>query len=154
MTADDDSAPDTPLENFLTHRLARIHAKLTAKDSRLLRKHAGITSTQWRILSSLGCHGSCTSAQLSRLALMDKGLISRTVKTLQAGGLVTTRRKGTDNRALYLDLTEDGRDIHVRMLPLMQARQIALQAYLEELPSDILNRVFDRLERAAEDPAL
>lgn len=154
MTDDATSIQMTPLEQFLTYRLARIQSKLTAKDSRMLRELAGITTTQWRIIAILGSHGLCTAAQLSRIATMDKGLISRTVKSLQAEGLISTSRKATDNRAMYLDLTVAGRDIFDRMMPRMQARQTALRAYLQDLPSDVLNRAFDCLERAADDPAV
>lgn len=143
-----------PTEQFLPDRLARIQSKLNAQVSRILREHAGITSTQWRIIAFIGSHGSCTSAQLSRVAEMDKGLVSRTVKSLQADGLIHATRKESDNRAMYLDLTKAGRAIFDRTMPRMEARQVALNAYLADSLSEELKRAFDRLERAAEDPAI
>ncbi|WP_300532301.1 MarR family winged helix-turn-helix transcriptional regulator [uncultured Mameliella sp.] len=143
-----------PLANFLTYRFARVQSKLNAQASRILREHSGVTITQWRIIAVIGDGGHCTSAQLSRMTAMDKGLISRNVKSLSAEGYLTVTRDRTDNRALYLDLTDKGREIFARTMPRMQARQKALRAYLNESQLDLLMQTFDTLEKAAEDPSV
>ncbi|MDD9730586.1 MarR family winged helix-turn-helix transcriptional regulator [Mameliella sp. AT18] len=141
-----------PLANFLTYRFARVQSKLNAQASRILREHSGVTITQWRIIAVIGDGGPCTSAQLSRMTAMDKGLISRNVKSLNAEGYLSVTRDQTDNRALYLDLTEKGRKVFERTMPRMQARQKALRAYLDKSQIDLLMQTFDTLEKAAEDP--
>ena len=73
---------------FLTFRLARVQAKLNAQSSRILKDHAGITLTQWRLLALIGNAGRTTAAVLSREVAMDKGLISRNIKTMVSDGLV------------------------------------------------------------------
>lgn len=154
MTGEDTPGekPLAPLGQFLTYRMSRVQAKLNAQASRILRDHAGITITQWRIIAVLGDGGSCTAAQLSRMTAMDKGLISRNVKTLHAEGLITVTRDRNDNRALHLDLTDKGRQVFDHTIPRMRARQKALRAHLDDVDQDVLMRAFDKLEVAAEDP--
>ncbi|MBY6115204.1 MarR family winged helix-turn-helix transcriptional regulator [Mameliella alba] len=141
-----------PLANFLTYRLAKVQSKLNAQASRILRDHAGLTITQWRIIAVLGDGGRCTSAQLSRMTAMDKGLISRNVKSLSNEGYLSITRDEADNRALHLDLTDKGREIFERTMPRMQARQQALRSYIDPTQIVVLMQAFDALERAAEDP--
>lgn len=143
---------DAPIAQFLTYRLSRVQARLSAQASRILRDHAGITITQWRIIAVLGEGARRTSAQLSRMTAMDKGLISRNVKSLAAEGLISVTRDRNDNRALYLGLTDKGRRVYDHTMPRMRARQEALRAYLEDGEEDALTRALDKLERAAEDP--
>jgi DNA-binding MarR family transcriptional regulator len=150
----DDHPSPAPLETFLTYRLARVQSKLNAQATRILRDHAGITLTQWRILAVIGDAGSCTAAQLSRNTSMDKGLISRNVKTLIAQGFLSSQRDAFDNRAQHLDLTDKGQDVYQRTIPRMRDRQTALRAYLTPDDEAVLLRVFDNLERACDDPSI
>lgn len=143
--------PTLPLTDFLTYRLARVQAKLNAQASRILREHAGINLTQWRIIIVLGEIGICTSAQLSRLTTMDKGLISRNVKSLTAEQIVKATRDATDNRAFNLGLTAKGQEIFHHTMPRMRARQEHLRAHLEPAEFEILMTAFTKLEKAAED---
>lgn len=156
MDVDEDVVPHSvvPLNRFLTYRLAKVQAKLSAQATRILRAHAGITITQWRIIAVLGDTGRCTSAQLSRLTEMDKGLISRSVKSLTAERMITVTRDASDNRALHLDLTAKGRETFERTIPRMRSRQMGLRAYLDEAEFDTLMRACEKLEKAAEDPEI
>ncbi|MGP6086870.1 MarR family winged helix-turn-helix transcriptional regulator [Antarctobacter jejuensis] len=146
--------PQAKLGQFLTYRMSRLQAKLNAQASRILRDHAGITITQWRIIAVLGDGGSCTAAQLSRMTAMDKGLISRNVKTLNSEGFITISRDSSDNRALHLNLTDKGHKVFDHTFPRMSARQTALRSYLDEIDPELLLLAFDKLERAAEDPTV
>ncbi|WP_417209685.1 MarR family winged helix-turn-helix transcriptional regulator [Antarctobacter sp.] len=156
MDVKDDAVPQSvvPLSNFLTYRLAKAQAKLNAQASRILRDHAGITITQWRIIAVLGDTGRCTSAQLSRLTAMDKGLISRNVKTLAVEGMITITRDTVDHRALHLDLTDKGRKTFDHTIPRMRDRQRALRAYLDDAEFATFMTACEKLEKAAEDPAI
>ncbi len=146
--------PQASLGQFLTYKISRVQAKLNAQASRILRDHSGITLTQWRIIAVLGDGGSCTAAQLSRMTAMDKGLISRNVKTLNTEGLIAISRDNNDNRALHLNLTGKGLAVFEHTFPRMRARQKALRSYLDEVDQELLSRAFDKLERAAEDPTV
>ncbi|MGR3366980.1 MAG: MarR family winged helix-turn-helix transcriptional regulator [Sagittula sp.] len=146
-------AGDAPAK-FLTFRLARVQAKLNAQSSRILKDHAGITLTQWRLLSLIGGAGRTTAAHLSREVAMDKGLISRNIKTLVTDGFVQVTLDPEDHRAQHLELTPHGLRVFQDTLPRMRARQDALRAHLDIEEELILDRALEKLERAAEDRAL
>jgi len=152
MAAKDMSADDTTqgIGQFLTFRLARAQAKLNAQAGRILKEHAGLTLTQWRLLALLGGFGASTAAQLSRMAAMDKGLISRNIKTLMEARLVVASQDPEDNRAQLLELTPRGQEIFTATLPRMRARQDILRAHLNSEEEEILLRALLKLERAAD----
>ena len=145
-----EAQPELQLQQFLTYRLARVQAKLNAQASRLLRDTAGITLTQWRILALIGIEGLQRSADLSRLAALDKGMISRNVKLLLQDELVLTEGDENDQRAQTLVLTEKGRKLVDRTLPVMRKRQALLRGALDAGELATLYRALDKLELAAD----
>ncbi|WP_161594621.1 MarR family winged helix-turn-helix transcriptional regulator [Marimonas lutisalis] len=140
-----------PLHQFLTYRLSRVQAKLNAQATRLLRDTSGITLAQWRVIALIGAAGQTRLSALAREAALDKGLVSRNLKTLIGDGLVSTRTDDSDHRAQILQLTRTGQDIYERTLPIMQARQKRLRDGLSETELESFRRVLDHLEIAAEE---
>ena len=152
MLDSEDSATDPgdlPLSRFLTYRLARLQARLNAQATRYLAKHADISLTDWRVIVLINDRGDTTLTRLTRDSGLDKGQISRKLKSLVSRGLIDSHQDDQDHRVQHLSLTTAGRSIVDQMLPLMQARQKHLSNALtaEELSS--LLRAIDKLEDAA-----
>ncbi|KUF09328.1 MarR family winged helix-turn-helix transcriptional regulator [Pseudoponticoccus marisrubri] len=143
-----------PLSHFLTYKMARVQAKLNAQTSRILRENVGITLTQWRLIALIGSAERTTAAHLSRLAAMDKGLISRNVKTLVGARLVASHRDTDDSRAHHLRLTAQGREVYDRMMPRMSTRQEKLRDRLTAEELEVFLAALDKLEAAADDPTI
>ncbi len=137
-----------PLQQFLTYRFSRLQAKLNAQGARMLAELAGITVTQWRIIALVGSHGRATSAELTRLGAIDKGLFSRNLKKLIAGGVIQTVVDKGDNRALQLSLSRRGQAIYDRVLPHMRERQFELKSGLSKQEEDVLFRALEKIEAA------
>ena len=144
-------AEELPTTRFLTYRMARVQAKLNAQASRLLREVAGLSLSQWRILSLIGSRVETTSSELTRISAMDKGLFSRKLKTLIGSGLVLADPDLNDSRVQRLRLTANGADLYRRTLPRMQARQQALRDRLTPEELRVFVRALDKLELAAEE---
>lgn len=147
----DDNADGAPIGQFLTYRMARVQAKLNAQATRLLKEEAGLTLTQWRLLALIGATGRATAAQLSRLAAMDKGLISRNLKCLTEAGLVVITPDSIDHRAQHLELSAEGKEIFESTLPRMHERQAALRSRLENDELRHFLSALEKLESAADD---
>ncbi|MEM9629570.1 MAG: MarR family transcriptional regulator [Pseudomonadota bacterium] len=141
---------DLPLHQFLTYRLSRVQAKLNAQASALLRKRAGLTISQWRILALVGAAGQTRLSELSRIAALDKGLLSRNLKTLVADGLVRSKQDDIDHRVQHLSLSDSGQALFETTLPRMRERQRHLRSSMTANELDVLNRVLDKLEIAAD----
>ena len=140
---------DIPLQQFLTYRISRVQAKLNAQANDLLRRHAGLTLSQWRILALLGAVGQTRLTDLARIAALDKGLLSRNLKVMIAEGFVTSKQDDLDHRIQHLTLTSKGLDLFDATLPKMRARQHHLRASLTSKELEMLYSAMDKLELAA-----
>lgn len=119
----DDTDTDTPLQDLLTYRISRLHARLNAHASGLLAEVAGISLVQWRVLVMLDAIGPSAAVEMVRLSAIDKGQLSRTVKIMQSDGLIVVA-PGTETwRSPKLEMTQKGREIFERTRPIMRARQ-------------------------------
>ena len=141
---------DLPLRRFVTYRISRVQAKLNAQATRLLRKASGITLTQWRVIALIGAAGQTQSSTLSKEAALDKGLLSRNLKTLIEDGVVLSKTNAGDHRVQILSLTNKGRAIFEKTLPVTRARQAQLRQGLSDEDLRVFHKVLDHLEIAAE----
>lgn len=151
-----DSAPDEmsfgdlPLHQYLTYRLSRVQAKLNTQGAKVLHDTVGLTLSQWRVIALVGAAGQTRLSDLARQAALDKGLLSRNVKTMIARGLVRARQDDLDNRVQHLSLTPEGKEVFSRALPVTRRRQKWLRAELTDDEIRTFRNVLDKLEIAAE----
>ena len=76
-----------------------IDAEMTEQD---------LTGAQWGPLLAIGRGLGNTAAELSRLACVDTGAMTRMLNRLQAKGLVRRQRCPKDARVVRLELTDEG----------------------------------------------
>jgi DNA-binding MarR family transcriptional regulator len=142
--------PNFELHRFITFRIARLHAKLNIQAARILQEKADLTLTKWRVISLIGNLGETNSAELVRISAMDKGLLSRRLKSLIDEGLVLSDIDKTDSRVHPLRLSAKGKALFDATQPHMRARQKGINAHLTEEEVETLFQIFDKLDRAAE----
>lgn len=104
-----------------------------------------------RVLFELHHHQPCSASDLIEAARMDKGYLSRVLKSFQKKGIVTRKQSKVDGRAFQLMLTLKGekefdklniasRDLVNSLLGLLSARDIsALISHMNGIKS-ILNK--------------
>ncbi|MDE0524391.1 MAG: MarR family transcriptional regulator [Boseongicola sp.] len=139
-----------PLEQRVSYRLARLHVKLNAQATRILRRHGGLTLVQWRVLVMLNAFTETTVGQVARMTRFDKALISRTVKSLIRAGLVKARLDDSDQRQQLLSMTASGTRVFDAAAPHMYARQDALLDSMDATQRDVMFDALDRLEEVAD----
>lgn len=139
------------LSQFLTYRISRLHSKLNAQASRILSASVGLTLNQWRMIAFIGGAEKITASELINYTAMDKGMVSRNVKSLIEAGLVLSAPHKVDHRIHVLSLSSAGKDIFDTALPVMRRRQTHLKKDISE--DDLANflRVMDVLEDAAKE---
>ncbi|OAJ54977.1 MarR family transcriptional regulator [Paraburkholderia ginsengiterrae] len=79
--------------------------------SKLYERHlseAGITSTQFSILRTLGRRSSLTMAELAKAMVMDRTTLVRALQPLFRRGFVAVPAQGQGNRRLHVELTSSG----------------------------------------------
>lgn len=141
---------DLPLHQYLTYRLSRVQAKLNAQGARVLHEAVGLTLSQWRVIALVGAAGQTRLSVLAREAALDKGLLSRNVKSLIAQGLILARQDDIDHRIQHLSLSAEGKRVFERALPVTRMRQEWLRADLTEEEIRTFRTVLDKLEIASE----
>ena len=92
------------LSNFLTYRIARVHQKLNVQATRILHDSVGLTLSQWRVIAFVGGAGEVIASELVKYTAMDKGLVSRNVKSLIESGLVSSSNHANDRWQLVYAL--------------------------------------------------
>lgn len=138
------------LRHFVTYRLARLQSKLNAQAIRKLRLNSNLSLTEWRILSIAAQSDETTLSSIARETELDKGQLSRAVKTLAAKDLLVSRVNSDDHRQNLLALTASGRTTFEQILPIMQKRQAGLTENFSSNDMATLLSLLDRLERAVD----
>ena len=144
------SQMERPLAQRVSYRLARLHVKLNAQATRILRRHGGLTLVQWRVLVMLNAFTETTVGQVARMTRFDKALISRTVKSLIRAGLVKARSDDADQRQQLLSMTASGARVFGAAAPHMYARQDALLESMDAAQREAMFDALDRLEQVAD----
>lgn len=145
----DSSHVDFDRHAFLTYRLAGLQNQLNAQATRVLGRHADITLTEWRLLLLISVFEKSSMAEITRDAAMDKGQVSRAVKSLEQKGYLATQADRNDARARVLKVTAEGLALKNRMLPRMERRQQRLTRDISAEDLAAMQRVLDALEDAA-----
>ena len=87
---------------------------------------------------------------MAKEAALDKSLLSRNLKTLIEQGVMASRTDAEDHRVQILSLTDKGRAIFEKTLPVTRARQTQLREGLTDEDLKVFHKVLDHLEIAAE----
>ncbi len=138
------------IRDRITFRLSRLNSRLNAQASRILRENFGISLTQWRVLVMVRALGQPTLTEIAGEGQLDKGQLSRCIRSMVAGGLVTARELESDHRKTRLRLTPEGEQLHRRAWPVMRSRQELLMGSMSETERQVVFDVLDRLDRIAE----
>ena len=142
---------NVPLRQMVTYRLTRLNAKMNAQAAKILKRTAGISQTQWRVMMLVTVLGPVSSARMAREIVMDKGQLSRTVKSMAANGMIRVEGSESDQRAHVISLTGSGRELFERARPAMRDRQARLADSLTREEQEILFRALEKLEHLADE---
>ncbi|MEO0402722.1 MAG: MarR family winged helix-turn-helix transcriptional regulator [Pseudomonadota bacterium] len=146
-------SPDTPpidLRSFLTFRLSRLQAQMNSQAQHILRAHSDVGQTEWRVLLLVHSRGESTMAHVVRDGEIDKAQVSRAVKGLTRKGYLDSRVDAGDHRQSILTLTPSGNDLYHGVVPHMRARQEHFTSGLSDAELDVMYKILDRLESAAQ----
>jgi len=97
---------------------------------------AGLTSGQFSLLMSLNRPEAPPLGDVAALLAMDRTTLTANLKPLVRRGFVDVSPDRADKRARRLALTEGGREVLARSLPIWQATQSAIEADLAA-PQDV-----------------
>jgi len=97
-----------------------------------------LSLTEWRVCAALQHAPHQRLSQLAEHTSAEPSTLSRVVDGLLQRGLLVRDRSDEDGRALALSLTESGRDLTLRIVPLAQLFERVALAGLNAAQADAL----------------
>ena len=144
------------VNEFLTFHLLRLSSVAKASVARAYLEPSGLSVPEWRLLASVANYSPLPFSDITAMTTMDKGQVSRTLRSAQAKGLVETELVPAERRGLgeagstsisrvIVSITPAGRELYARVMPVAQSYQAGIlnQMSVEErrVLLDVLQRV-------------
>ncbi|TDN59186.1 DNA-binding MarR family transcriptional regulator [Paraburkholderia sp. BL10I2N1] len=105
-------------EESVAYRMNQVRLLLcNAIDAQLAA--SGLSALQWGVLKALFDGRARTPTELYRILLSDSGAMTRQLDFLEKRGFVRRERNESDRRSVYLVLTDAGRTVTCKTLPLI-----------------------------------
>lgn len=106
------------LADFVPYLLSITSNSVSGRIAGIYRSRFGLKVPEWRVMAVLGDSGPLTQRELTAATVMDKVAVNRACKVLEERGLIAREPNAHDGRSHHLALTEEGRAMHGRIMPL------------------------------------
>jgi DNA-binding MarR family transcriptional regulator len=136
------------LTRFLPFRLNRLAAEISEQLATLYTERFQLDIPQWRVLATLSAGNGWTAKAIVASTRTHKSTISRAVESLTKRGLVESIQSPADKRAYGLRLTPQGRQLFLKLEPLVLDYEKRLMEQLGESDGRRLTRAVAALEQA------
>lgn len=120
------------ITDLLSYRLYLAANAMQRSASRIYKNEFNVSLGEWRALALLAATGPLTLNQLARLAGFDKGQMSRVISGLVDRRLVSRKDSPSGGRAISLDLTKKGLQLHKRIMKAAAERNEAFLSCLSD----------------------
>ena len=101
---------EVELHSLINVKLNVVNVKISRQIGQAVQSRANLRLPEWRIISLLSSTGSMSQADIRSNSGMDKGQISRTVKTMLVNELLSFEGQDAQARNVYLSLTYKRRE--------------------------------------------
>ena len=136
------------LTRFLPFRLNRLAAEISEQLSALYAERFEIDIPQWRVLATLSSGDGWTARAIVASTRTHKSTISRAVEALSRRGLIEAIQSSKDKRAYRLRLTPQGRQLFLKLEPLVLDYEKRLMEQLGETDGRRLAQAIVALDQA------
>jgi DNA-binding MarR family transcriptional regulator len=118
------------LSAFLPYQLAVASARISKGFAERYRAEFGLTIPEWRVLAHLAQSDAVSVREIHARVDMDKSKVSRAAARLESAGLIEKRENSGDRRLLDMRLTDKGRALIDRIVPIADAYQAEVLAQI------------------------
>lgn len=120
------------LSAFLPYQLAVASSRMSKGFADRYRAEFGLTMPEWRVLAHLAQSDAVSVREIHARVDMDKSKVSRAAARLETQGLIEKRENPDDRRLLDMRLTDKGRELIARIVPIADAYQAEILRKLGE----------------------
>ena len=133
-------------------RQLALTAKVVASEFNAALAEAGGSIPTWLVLNMLIHESWQSQHSIARALGIEGATLTRHLDALEAAGLVVRRRDERDRRAMHVEATEAGRELHGRLLGAAIAFDERLRTGLGEGELEQLRSLLLRLEANVSEP--
>jgi DNA-binding MarR family transcriptional regulator len=143
------AAAKAGLEQFLTYRMHVLNKLSDRGISERYQIKLEITLPEARVIASVGSFGPFSIMDLAKHANLDKSQASRAAEALIKRGLIAREPSSEDGRVVLISLTNEGRALFRKVMPIARKWNADLFACLDEAEKEAFGRALDKLIAAA-----
>lgn len=129
------------LDQFLPYQLSIASNAVSDRIAEVYREQFGLKIPEWRVMAVLGDKGALTQRELTDATVMDKVAVNRACKALEARELLVREPNRADGRSHHLELTEAGKAMHGRIMPLARQMEQRLFGALGDAERETFSRL-------------
>ena len=138
-------------EHFIPALLTIVSNKLASSASVVYRQSFGINATECRVILTLAVEPGISGQRISQVIGFDKGLVSRTVRSLEKLKYITVGQDEGGGRRTRLALTRAGHELNDRIIEIALGREkLLLSGFSKKetvLIISLLRRMLKNTER-------
>ena len=125
-------------------------AKEVVRQYRKPLQKLGLTYTQYVVMMVLWEHGGMTEGELGKKVRLDSGTLAPLLKRLEKQGMINRIRPDSNERKLYLSLTEKGEALKEQAVAVPQAMTGCIDLPEEELIQlkYLLDKALNKMEES------
>ncbi len=115
---------------------------------RRMEREFGLIRPEWTILICLNFQDGVNARDICEITEQPRNTISRAVRTLSEKGLISYKTDPGDARRTVLLLTQEGKQMHERIMPMFEEGERRMLACLTASEQQQLDGLLDKLTRA------
>ncbi len=147
---DQDRSDEFDLHSFFPYLVRIYYRAVSEAISDVYTEKFGLTVSEWRTMAVLGPHNSLSATQIVTQSSMDKVVVSRAIKGLQAHGFLKRDIDGDDRRRAVLRLTGQGQDLFTKLVPMVKKAEESCLQHLSTQERNTLVALMQRVRINAE----
>jgi len=141
---------DFELHALINVKLNVVNVKISRQIGQAVQSKANLRLPEWRIISRLASSGPMSQADIRGDIGMDKGQISRTVKTMLDNELLNFEGKDAQARNVRLCLTEKGQEVHRLVGSIMEKHNAQILSSLSHDEKETLYNSLLEIEKSVD----
>jgi len=149
VPADHARAPDILwLEDYLPYRVAVVGARMLREGARVYKRRPDpLTTPEWRILGILANFEPLVASEISKISMLDKVMVSRTLARMVRRDFVVRKRARQDRRVLEVTLTKAGWAYYRSLVPKLREQEAVMRSVLTPKEIETLFSMLDRFAK-------
>lgn len=145
-----ESVDTLQLSDFFPYRLAMLNSSVSEVIAQLYSGRFNLSPQEWRVMAALGENAQMSAKEITQFTSMEKMQVSRAISSLKKSDLLFQKTDNKDRRFSSVSLSEQGKQIYLKIVPLVAARERYLLSVLSDDELQLFNQFVDRIAQQAE----